>query len=361
MKDMFRRRRHESHHEEPKHEDHKKEEPVVEDKLSEEHKTDQTTPDFDSHEHHEPHHEHENRETPTFVTEIIGDETHTPPLSSSTSQPIGDAPQGETAQNFSVSEAAHLSDQNNDLKDALFYDEGSKATRSFSAPVLIALCVILAGVSVYLGMKNRDLEGEVDQNKRELLKNTENKKDQQTIEAVAKRLGLSNTSQALVATVMNPGELKNLSSIFKESQDGDKLVLIGKQAILYRPNDDRIVASGSVSLQATGTATPSASVSEPKLTKPKFTLRNGTTINGLTKKYEPTLKKTIPEATIVRRENAKNQTVERTFIVDLSGKHADQVEEIAEDLEIEVDELPSVETKPADSDFLIILGLDADQ
>lgn len=288
---------------------------------------------------------------PTFITEVVGDE------SLPKAEPTKEAPSTLASDTISV---PNIPDRSEELKDALMYEEGKKSG-SFLLPILFALSIILAGVAGYFYLQQSQLRADLAKMQKGITGlSNQAKADQKIIEAVAKITTIPPGEQPLIATVIDSTKLKETFPFFKDAKDDDKLLIIGKKALIYRPSESRIIVSGTFSLQASATVAETTGTPSANLSTPRVAMRNGTIINGLTKKYEPKLKKVLPEATVVRRENAKKQTYDTTIIVDISGKHRSQVKQIAADLGIEVSDLPEDESKPNDADFLFILGVDAE-
>lgn len=355
---MFRRRKHYVHHNHDKKEDAAPQEPLQ--TASKDEGEDQSFPVEES-----------SRSSATLVTEIVDqgepDTPHTPevhdvvePHARHLEAPDSAAP-GTTLpeESYLGSEPPpNIPDHSEELKDALSFDEGKKATGSLVVPFFVALTFILAGVAGYFSLANNQLHTELEKQKREI-QDSSGKMEQKIVDAVARHTDLPGGGQPLVTTIIDSSRLKDISAFFTGSKDGDKLIIAGKKAIIYRQGDDLIVATGIVAfevLQSTPSGTRSA-LAEKEFT---FVLRNATTIAGLTKKYEPKLKKVLPKATVTKRENAQKQALEDTMIIDVAGKYDQEVKDIAKALTIEVGTLPDDEPKPAGVDFVILLGTDAE-
>ena len=173
----------------------------------------------------------------------------------------------------------------------------------------------------------------------------------QLIEKIGKLIVVPKDETPTVATVTDTEKLKS-SPFFTNAQKGDRVLIYttAKKAILYRPVENKIIEVGPISI-----GTPSASLAPESV---NIVLYNGTSVTGLTKKYEAELKTLVKGAVIVDRDNATNRELEKTIIVDLKKDKAAKVAELAQSLGIQVAEMPKDEVTPKSGDFLIIVGTD---
>ena len=173
----------------------------------------------------------------------------------------------------------------------------------------------------------------------------------QLIEKIGKLIVVPKDETPTVATVTDAEKLKS-SPFFTNAQKGDRVLIYttAKKAILYRPVENKIIEVGPISI-----GTPSASLASESV---NIVLYNGTSVTGLTKKYEAELKTLVKGAVIVDRDNATNRELEKTIIVDLKKDKAAKVAELAQSLGIQVAEMPKDEVTPKSGDFLIIVGTD---
>lgn len=88
-----------------------------------------------------------------------------------------------------------------------------------------------------------------------------------------------------------------------------------------------------------------------------FVLYNSTTTTGLTLSYEKELLKLLPDASVVARGNSQGD-YQDSLLIDLNGDKSQEATRLAGILGLKVNFLPSVETKPDQGNFLIILGKD---
>lgn len=169
-----------------------------------------------------------------------------------------------------------------------------------------------------------------------------------------------------IVTVTDRDKLSD-QVFFTHAKNGDKVLVYegAKKAFLYDPKADIILEVGPVTIND---IVPSATVSAqipmvletPTITPRtyRFVLYNGTGTTGLTKTYETELTALVQDAIVIDRDNAAKRDYLTSVIVDLSGSNVAAVAGLAKTLGLEASSLPAGEIKPADADFLIILGAD---
>ncbi len=177
------------------------------------------------------------------------------------------------------------------------------------------------------------------------------KEAKELVAKVGKYMDLPVGEDPTVARVSDANKLAS-QPFFTKAKNGDQVLIYqqAKLAILYDPKANRILNVAPVNI-----GTQSAVVAEAA---PTFVLYNGTSITGLTKKYETELKSKIPNAVIVDRDNAKSTSVESTILVLLNKEMSLQADKLAQELGISIAPLPDGETAPKAADFLIIVGKD---
>lgn len=175
------------------------------------------------------------------------------------------------------------------------------------------------------------------------------------ITAVSKLIDLPTDEEPTIATVSDIEKLKN-QPLFAKALNGDKVLFFAnaQKAILYRPSADKIIEVASITIGPVSPATASGQTAQSQ----HIVLYNGTTVVGLTKKYETELKQKVPNSQVLDRKNAKRQDYEKTILVDLSGSKNELAQQLAQFLGIAVGQLPDGEITPKEADFLIILGSD---
>jgi hypothetical protein len=188
---------------------------------------------------------------------------------------------------------------------------------------------------------------------------------QKTIAEVGKVIILPQGEVPTVATVSDISKLKD-QQFFSNALNGDRVLIYqnARKAFLYRPSEKKIVevapvnvaptaASGSAQPQVAGVqATPAPVI------PPKFTIRNGTDVVGLARRYETALKEKIGNAEVVNRDNAAIDSYKETLLVALNDTARTEIEEVAKALGVKSASLPEGEKAPSESDFLVILGED---
>lgn len=153
-----------------------------------------------------------------------------------------------------------------------------------------------------------------------------------------------------LATVQDKSKL-NQGGVLANARNGDKLLLYydAGQAILYRPNVNKVVAIGPIVLDA--------SAGQVKGTR--VVVRNGSGSNQKLESALSLLKERYSEADISEPEEASRSDFPKTIVVDLSknGEKNEFVGAMIELLGAQRGILPQGESMP-DADVLIIIGRD---
>lgn len=228
--------------------------------------------------------------------------------------------------------------------------------------IVVAVIILFAGLpGIYFFIKYKTMQSTV-----ATAGQSADAEVKSLMDRVGKLMLLPAGETPTVATVSDITKLKD-QAFFTYAENGDKVLIFqaAKKAILFRPADNRIIEVAPVNIGPSGTATESAQTASPSGSiKPtaaatvKVVLWNGTSVIGLTRKYDAVLKAKLPSAEVLDRDNAKNSDYEQSLLIDLTGTKAAQGKDIAAKLGLTVSKLAKDETPPAAGDFLIILGAD---
>lgn len=174
--------------------------------------------------------------------------------------------------------------------------------------------------------------------------NPAKKEAEQIVAKVSRLMLVPKDEQPTIATVSDAKKLKD-QQFFKNAKNGDKVLIYQKTktAIIYDPKADKIITVGALNLSS-GEAPV------------RVALYNGTTTVGLTSTLEKQLKGKMKNITVTTKENAKKTDYTQTIVVDLTGKFPQAAAELATVLQGEVGKLPVEETRPTNTDLLVIIG-----
>ena len=237
-----------------------------------------------------------------------------------------------------------------------------KQKRAALTASVVVLIVVGASVpSYYFYTKYKKVEKEL-QAKDTLGLQTEM---EELVQKVGRLVVLPQGESPQIATVQDKSQLPK-QPFFEQTENGDKLLvyLQAKKVYLYRPSLDRIVDISPVNPEATAagnTMSTVPSVQSVSTQKQKSSwsvvILNGTSVVGLTKKFENTLKGQYPESQVLDRDNAKRTDYKQSILVDVAGNYGTLAKEISQQFGLSQATLPAPEATPS-SDFLIILGED---
>lgn len=168
------------------------------------------------------------------------------------------------------------------------------------------------------------------------------------VSKVSKLMVLPDDEDASLATVLDASKLSD-QPFFKKAQNGDKVLIYTKAkiAILYRPNNNIIIAVAPVSIGDNG---------QTQDLQVKIALLNGSTVAGLTKTAETAIKAQFPKATFTAVSNAARDDYQDSVVIDLTGGSPAVASALAQVLGANVGSLPEGEVAPQGSDMLVILG-----
>jgi len=167
--------------------------------------------------------------------------------------------------------------------------------------------------------------------------------------ALSRLIELPKDETPSVVTIVDKTKLAD-QPFFKNAENGDVLFayVSTKEAILYRPSINKIVQVASINVSAdaaTQTAPLALSVA----------YYNGTTTAGLSAAAEKLVKEAFSTYTATSLSSAAKSDYTQTIVVDISGQHASEAEQVATAVHGVVGALPAGETAPK-ADLLIISG-----
>jgi hypothetical protein len=176
---------------------------------------------------------------------------------------------------------------------------------------------------------------------------------------VGKLIYLPNDEDPQVRVVSDVEKLKD-QEFFKNAKNGDKVLIYvkAKKAILYDPISKIIIDVAPVN---TSTSSAEEEVVSPVLTEVKVVIRNGTEVTGLASRMSSHIVNILPEANIMKRENASRFDYSKTLVVILNDVAKTYGEKLATSFNASVALLPSGEKTEEGADLLVILGLDKTQ
>lgn len=191
--------------------------------------------------------------------------------------------------------------------------------------------------------------------KEQALKNNPQLASRQENEEIVARVGklikLPNETPS-VATVSDITKLTD-QTLFQNAQNGDKVLIFNKakRGIVYRPSENIIIEIGSIVVVPNSTNAPTGE--QEKVVK--VVLYNGTGTSGYARTVGNDLSSKFENLELAGTENAL-ENYSKTLVVDLTGNNSVFAKNLAKELDGEVGDLPSGETKPSNADILVILG-----
>jgi hypothetical protein len=200
-------------------------------------------------------------------------------------------------------------------------------------------------------------------------------RQRELIAEVSSKISLPADEKPTVAVVSDINRLKE-QQFFSAGQNGDVVLIYmnARKAILYRPQEKKIIEVAPVNLSNNQASVSAQTVAGAQTTTPAptngtspsttpaiptgtFALRNGTTITGLARTFEGTLSSRYPSANVVERGNANKRDYAVSTLVDVKGTRGVEAAQIAQTLGIQAGPLPVGELTTS-ADFLIIIGAD---
>jgi len=177
------------------------------------------------------------------------------------------------------------------------------------------------------------------------------------VSKVGKLMELPANETPTVATISDKEKLKG-QLFFKTAENGDVLLAYtttSMQAILYRPSTDKIINVAPISLNQAENLAQGTTLGASTAAPLRVVYYNGTKTVGLSAVAEKTVKNKYPNYQTAALASASQKNYTTTLVVDLSGKHSQESNELASLLGGQVSSLPQGETAP-NADILIIAG-----
>lgn len=156
-----------------------------------------------------------------------------------------------------------------------------------------------------------------------------------------------------VATVTDKAAL-SAQEFFAPAENGDKVLIFteAKKAILYRPSQKKIVnVAPLITQNSVSTPTPDTKL-EPSIS---LALLNGSTQVGITNVLDDQLVTAFPTLKVTSKSPAQKNDYQGNLVIDLTGKNATLVQDIAQKINGRVGSLPEGENRPT-ADILLIVG-----
>lgn len=195
--------------------------------------------------------------------------------------------------------------------------------------------------------------------------------DAKEIEELTENIGrffvLPDGETPTLATVTDKEKLAE-QPFFQKAENGDKVLIYSAsgRAILYRPSNEKIVDVTSVNINKPETTAPTVaqanppqvlgeSETNPLETVVKIALYNGSTQVGVTNSLEAQITAGLPGVIVSKKESAAQNTYDGNIVVDITGKNAAVVQQLAQLIGGTVGPKPSGEADPG-TDVLVIVG-----
>jgi len=154
-----------------------------------------------------------------------------------------------------------------------------------------------------------------------------------------------------IATVIDIQKLRT-QSFFRHAKNGDKVLIYSqeKTAILYDPQEDKIVEVGPVNISSNSVTKKLNTVS-----KTSIAIYNGTSQPNAAQTVKQQITDKFSTLTVVATSNASKNTYEKTLVIDTTNTHAALAKQLANVFNGDVVNLPLGEIKP-NADILLIIG-----
>lgn len=175
------------------------------------------------------------------------------------------------------------------------------------------------------------------------------------VAAIGKLMELPADETPTMATILEKEKLQD-QPFFVRAENGDKLLAYTKamQAILYRPSAKKIINVAPIVINQPKGTSQNKPVSQAPVGL-KIAYFNGTEAIGLSGQAEKIIKASYPDYQTGALTNAKKKDYKETLVIDITGTHSKETEDIASLLGGKISSLPNDESRP-DADILIISG-----
>lgn len=209
-------------------------------------------------------------------------------------------------------------------------------SKKFSLSKLLIILLLLApsATAVYYYQKNKEARKDPA---------VAQKQEIEDLVAKVKKIMLVPDETPTLATVEDKEKLKD-QPFFKDAENGDKILIFtaAKKAIIYRPNDNRVINSGPIAVtsdNATATVAVSVLASKSSSTQVEATKNSLGTITG-----------------IKLSDGTAKADYEKTQVFDASGNNSQKTDEIVTKLGAEkITKLPEGETAPSGSSIIVFV------
>jgi len=163
-------------------------------------------------------------------------------------------------------------------------------------------------------------------------------------------------------TITDKEEITDNKEFFAAAENGDKVLVYqqARRAFLYRPSAHKIINLAPITLNEDAVGGDIIESPEETLeptAQATVVLLNGTGASGLTFRFGSSLTEAFADVEITDRENAARANYQASVIVVLDSRRAQLAQDMADQLNLAVEDLPEGEARPA-ADLLIILGSD---
>jgi hypothetical protein len=130
--------------------------------------------------------------------------------------------------------------------------------------LLVIIVVALGGAVFYLFKERQDYKNEL--NKLQdpaYLEQIQKEQNQQIVEGIRKIMLLPEEEPAIFTIVDNEGLKKENPEFYKNSVNGDRILVFSKMAVIYRDAENKIINVAPVVMEENGQAAPAPEQAQP--------------------------------------------------------------------------------------------------